>query len=558
MSKLIRGADLVVRALELAGCSQIFTLSGNHIMPVFDAVLGSRLRLLHVRHEAAAVHMADAWGRLTGQCGIALVSGGAGHANALAALATAEAAHAPLLLLSGHAGLKELGRGAFQELRQADMAAPVTKAAWTAQTPEGLGQDIARAIAMATAGRPGPVHVSLPFDVLEAKVEMRADLLPAAAAFRARAQPLGAAVAEAVLACVREARRPLMLGGPALCHGDGPALLRQLEAATGVPSIGMESPRGLNDPRLGVFAEVVRNADLLVLLGKALDFTLRFGDAPYLAPNCRFVALDPDARMLARLVGDKGERVLVAAVADATAAAATLIAHARAPVGNDAWRQEAAAALAYRPPAWSSLRSEAAGKLHPIELCRALAEQVEGADGVLICDGGEIGQWPQAVLAPRRRLINGTAGAIGAAIPFALAARLAEPRAPVIAVMGDGSFGFHMAEFDTAVRYGLPFVAVVGNDATWNAEHQIQIRDYGADRTHGCSLLPSRYDLVAAALGGHGEYVTASDQLAGALARALTAGKPACLNVMIESVPAPTFKRERERGRGRCAKPIAT
>lgn len=544
MSSSIRGADLVVRALALAGCSQVFTLSGNHIMPIFDAVLGSRLGLLHVRHEAAAVHMADAWGRLTGQCGIALVSGGAGHANALAALATAEAAHAPLLLLSGHAGLKELGRGAFQELRQADMAAPVTKAAWTAQTPEGLGHDIARAIATAISGRPGPVHVSLPFDVLEARVEMRTDLLPPADAFRVRAQALEPAATEAVLACMCEARKPLILGGPMLCHRDGPALLSRLEAATGVPSIGMESPRGLNDPRLGAFAEVLRSADLVVLLGKALDFTLRFGDAPYLAPHCRFVAIDPDARMLARLVDDKGNRVLVQAKADAAAAAETLIAHAPAPVGDGAWRQDVAAALAYRPSAWSSLRAAAADKLHPIELCRALAAQVEEkADGVLICDGGEIGQWPQAVLAPRRRLINGTAGAIGAAIPFALAARIAEPRAPVIAVMGDGSFGFHMAEFDTAVRYGLPFVAVVGNDACWNAEHQIQIRDYGTDRTHGCRLLPSRYDLVATALGGHGEHVTASDQLAGALARALAAGKPACLNVMIEGVPAPTFKR---------------
>jgi acetolactate synthase-1/2/3 large subunit len=544
MSTMIRGADVVVRALELAGCSQIFTLSGNHIMPLFDAALGSSLRLLHVRHEAAAVHMADAWGRLTGQCGIALVSGGAGHANALAALATAEAAHAPLVLLSGHAGLKELGRGAFQELRQADMAAPVTKAAWTAQTPAGLGHDIARAIATAVSGRPGPVHVSLPFDVLEALVETRADLLPPAATFQARAQSLAPAASEAVLARLREARQPLILGGPMLCHGDGPALLRKLETATGVPTIGMESPRGLNDPRLGAFAEVLRSADLVVLLGKTLDFTLRFGDAPHLAPHCRFVAIDPDARMLARLVADKGDRVLAQVNADAATAAATLIECARAPTGDGAWRQEVATALAYRPSAWSGLRATASDKLHPIELCGAVAAQLEGdADGVLICDGGEIGQWPQAVLAPRRRLINGPAGAIGAAIPFALAARLAEPSAPVIAVMGDGSFGFHMAEFDTAVRYRLPFVAVVGNDATWNAEHQIQIRDYGADRTHGCRLLPTRYDLVATALGGHGEHITASDQLAGALGRALAAGKPACLNVMIESVPAPTFKR---------------
>ena len=156
-----------------------------------------------------------------------------------------------------------------------------------------------------------------------------------------------------------------------------------------------------------------------------------------------------------------------------------------------------------------------------MELCRAIAPYLEGnTNAVLVCDGGEIGQWPQAVLAPSRRIINGVAGSIGAAIPFAIAARLVEPAAPVIAVMGDGTFGFHMAEFDTAVRYSLPFVAVVGNDATWNAEYQIQLREYGAGRTHGCELLPTRYDLVAAALGGHGELVTHPGELATALERA--------------------------------------
>src|SRR5262245_53705779 len=246
MSTMIRGADVVVRALELAGCSQIFTLSGNHIMPLFDAVLGSSLRLLHVRHEAAAVHMADAWGRLTGQCGIALVSGGAGHANALAALATAEAAHAPLVLLSGHAGLKELGRGAFQELRQADMAAPVTKAAWTAQTPAGLGHDIARAIATAVSGRPGPVHVSLPFDLLEELVETRAGLLPPAAAFQARAQSLAPAASEPVLARLPATRQPLILGAPMLDPHHGAAPLPQHYTAPGMPALGTARPIALN------------------------------------------------------------------------------------------------------------------------------------------------------------------------------------------------------------------------------------------------------------------------------------------------------------------------
>src|SRR5215510_14084193 len=501
MTNLIRGADIVVRALELAGCSQIFTLSGNHIMPIFDAVLGSRVRLLHVRHEAAAVHMADAWGRLTGQCGIALVSGGAGHANALAALVTAQAACSPVVLLSVHAGRQEVGRGAFQELRQAEMAAPVSKAAWTAHSLETLGGDIARAISTAQSGRPGPVHLSLPFDLLDEAGAFGPERLPQLNDLAPRPQPLATTAADAVLALLAAATQPLILGGPMLCHAEG--LLKTLAAATGVPSIGLESPRGLNDPALGLFAEVLGRADLIVLIGKAPDFTLRFADAPFVAPSSRFVVIDPEPQVVARLAQEKGDRVVLQAIADPRPAAATLI-----------------------------------------HRCRALVPHLDSdPKAVLVCDGGEIGQWPQAALAPPRRLINGVAGAIGASIPFALAARLAEPSAPVIAVLGDGSFGFHMAEFDTAVRTGLPFVAVLGNDATWNAEYQIQLRSWGRARAHGCDLLPTRYDLVTAALGGHGEYITAVEQLAPALLRALASGKPACVNVMIERVPAPAYKR---------------
>jgi acetolactate synthase-1/2/3 large subunit len=201
-------------------------------------------------------------------------------------------------------------------------------------------------------------------------------------------------------------------------------------------------------------------------------------------------------------------------------------------------------AVAYRPAPWATLASTQPGKVHPVEFCRALeAVLATRPNAILVCDGGEIGQWPQALLAPSRRLINGPAASIGASIPFAIAARASDPAAPVIAVMGDGTFGFHMAEFDTAVRYGLPFVAVVGNDAAWNAEHQIQLREYGRNRAHGCELLPSRYDLVAQALGGHGELVTAAGELVPAIERALASGKPACVNVMIERVPAPSIRR---------------
>src|SRR5258705_10151099 len=157
-----RGADIVARSLKRLGCHRVFTLSGNHIMSIFDAALDADLDLVHVRHEAAAVHMADAHGRLTGEAGIALVTGGPGHANAVGALFTALGAESPMVLLSGHAPTWELGRGGFQEIRQADMAAPVAKASWAATSAATLGHDLGKAIRIAPPRRPGPVHLMFP------------------------------------------------------------------------------------------------------------------------------------------------------------------------------------------------------------------------------------------------------------------------------------------------------------------------------------------------------------------------------------------------------------
>ena len=167
-------------------------------------------------------------------------------------------------------------------------------------------------------------------------------------------------------------------------------------------------------------------------------------------------------------------------------------------------------------------------------------------EAIFVCDGGEFGQWAQAVVKAPRRIINGFAGAIGSAIPFAMGARKACPGSPVLAVLGDGTFGFHMAEFDTAARNNLPFVAVVGNDAKWNAEYQIQVRDYGEPRAQGCTLAQAtRYDLVASALGGHGEFVAKLEELPAALERSFASGKPSCVNVLIQGTPAPIVRRKK-------------
>jgi acetolactate synthase I/II/III large subunit len=481
----LRGADVLARSLAAAGARRVFTLSGNHVMPVFDAALEAQLALIHVRHEAAAAHMADAWGRLTGEPGVALVTGGPGHANAVSALYTALAAQSPMLLISGHAPLGELGKGAFQEMAQAQVAAPLAKASWTVQSAERLADDVVRAWRLACSDCPGPVHLSVPNDVLDALTESR---VPPAEDFKVGQR--SADLPQALL----DAKRPLIIAGPA-------AMRKDIDA--GIPVIGMESPRGVSDPSLGRLAAVLKQADVVLLLGKRLDFTLAFGKA--FAPDC--LLLEADAESL------------------------------RGSAAQTGWCDEVNAALRYRPPEWHGIQ----GRLHPVAVCREVQKLLEAPGAVLVCDGGEFGQWAQACLRAPRRVINGPAGSIGSALPFAAAAKLAFPQAPVVAMLGDGTFGLHMSEIDTAVRYGLGYLALVGNDATWNAEYQIQLRAYGAARAHGCELLPTRYGAVAAAMGAHGEDVASFSELQPALQRAAASGKPGCVNVMIERLPAPRY-----------------
>lgn len=543
MTDTLRGADIVARTLDRAGMHQIFTLSGNHIMELFDATIGTKINLTHVRQEGAAVLMAGAWAELTGNVGLAMVTGGPGHTNAVAALCTPLASEMPMVLISGHAPTSELGRGSFQELPQAEMAATVTKASWMAESAAEVGYDLALAIKIAASGRPGPVHLSLPSDVLEGIVENDPILWPSEEDFSPDTQPLSDVAADAVLAALDAAERPLILVGPHMCTAKGRAAQRALEAKLNVPVVGMASPRGLNDPCLGAFAEELQKADLIVLLGKPLDFTVKFGDAPSVDADCKFAVVDPDIDLIERASTSKGARLIHSAVADSHPAAAALTERGR-DVGDTAWREAVHAAITHRPDAWQDITGQHEGTLHALDLCRGVKGLMErNPNAVLIMDGGEIGQWAQANLDSERRITNGVAGSIGAATPFAFAARVAETNDPVITIMGDGTFGFHMAEFDTAVRNGLPVVAVVGNDACWNAEHQIQIRDFGENRAHSCELLPARYDQVVEAIGGHGELVTKAADLPAALDRALASGKPACVNVMIESVAAPIVRR---------------
>ncbi|MEQ8824869.1 MAG: thiamine pyrophosphate-binding protein [Filomicrobium sp.] len=532
----MRGADVLIKMLEAEGVTDIFSLSGNQIMPVYDACVDSKIKIMHTRHEASTIFMADAYAQLTGQIGVSLVTAAPGFGNALGALFTASGSESPVLFLSGDAPVAQDGRGAFQEFDQVAASAPFTKHSKRVMSADDMANDVAEAIAIAKSGRPGPVHLALPFDVVQA--ETTQPNFAATLASYASAPSIHDSDVAAITDALATAKTPVIITGPLLNKTRAGELLTRLQQAANAPVLTLESPRGLKDPSLGSVPAVFAEADLIVSLGKRIDFTVGFGNANQFGPECRWIVVDAEPAARDQAQRNLGDRLHQSIDSEPRAVAEALVSANIPAVDRQAWISKTSELTHSRD--FASAKSAPAGTITPLSLCEAVARVMEKTDNaVLMCDGGEFGQWSQACLSADERVINGVAGAIGGTLPAALAARTARSQATIFALMGDGTAGFQFSEFETAAREKLPFIIIIGNDACWNAEHQIQLRDYGPERLLGCTLTNARYDLAAAGLGGHGEFVTKLDQLDAALERAVASGLPACVNVQIHGLPAP-------------------
>ncbi len=518
----MRVADVLAETLAEAGTEVIFALSGNQIMPIFDACLDRPIRLVHTRHEAAAGFMAEGYAQISGKVGVALVTAGAGLGNAISPLLTARASQTPLLLISGDSPVGMDGKGTFQEMDQVALTRSATKWSHRVRSADNLAEDVRTALRMAMSGQPGPVHLSVPVDILGA------DIAAPTSGFVPAGEP--EPDVSDLIAALASAERPLVLLGP-----DMNATRCELSVSElGVPVISMESPRGANDPSLGRIGEAWKQADLVIVLGKPVDFSLRFGGV-VLWPQARWITVHGDAGEVARAERNLGERLVSARLGTPRSVLAALHARQSEVTDRQDWCSEVAGYCAARPAL------DGSGLSSP-EVCLAVNALVGRATApIFVSDGGEVGQWAQALVRAPRRIVNGVSGAIGGGIGYAMGAKAASPGSDVILMMGDGTAGFHLTEFETAVREGLSFVAVIGNDRRWNAEYEIQRRSFGEDRMHSCELSGARYDQAVEALGGFGAYVTRPEDLADALSAALASGKPACVNVMMEGRPAPSF-----------------
>ena len=535
------GVHLLTRALREEGVDTIFTLAGDHILPLLDLLADEGFRLIDCRHEQAAVHMADAWGRITGRLGVCAFTT-PGHANAIAGLVNALSSESPVLNIAGSAGLRDYHRGIMQEIDQVGLARPATKGAWLVHDARRIPDMVASAVRSAFEGRRGPVHLTVPIDVQTQRVEEAEVCFYDAVAYRSQAPRLAApAQIEQALRLLRAAERPLIVAGTPAAYGDWGDALKRLIETTKLPLMTEEAARGIVSDQhpycLGFFdlsqhqpANLIREADVVLLLGKMLDFTVGYGLPPILAQRAKLIQVDPSGVQVGRnrgfdvgIVGDIGP------VAEQFAAAAAAQAWPERP-----WLERLRTARAAERARIEAFATDEA-PLRSMFVHKTLAAILR-PDDVLVFDGGDYAYYGRAYLParhPRSWYYLPNLGMLGQAVPTAIAAKLARPGSRVFCITGDGSFGFNGMELDTAVRHGLDIVVLLGNDAAWGIDKNIQLGLYGKPVI--TDLAPTRYDLVAAGLGAHGELVERSEQLAPALERALAARRPALLNIRVQS-----------------------
>ncbi|WP_242337972.1 MULTISPECIES: thiamine pyrophosphate-binding protein [unclassified Anaeromyxobacter] len=532
----LTGGRLVARMLRKEGVSTAFTLSGLHVAPIYAGCVDEGIRLVDTRHEQAAAHAADAWARLTRGVGVAIVTAGPGVTDAVTGVANAWAANVPLVLLGGAAPTFNQGRGSLQEMPQVQLFAGITK--WADRVPSAdlVPSFLAKAFRVARAGRPGPVFLELPWDVLSNGADEA--LAEAQTLYRTDARmPGDPRKLDAALALLARAERPVLLGGSSVWWDDGVDALARLATRSGIPVYLNGMGRGCLPPdHPSAFQlsrkEALAQADVVVVVGTPLDFRLGYGTEPTFAPGARVVQVDVEGGEIGR-----NRPVEVGIVGDARSVLEALEAGKLTPAAAE-WRaflREKETARAEKQRAFEESDQR---PIHHFRLAKALDRVASRAgDVTFVGDGGNVVAVAAKVLKvrkPGRWLDPGPLGCLGVGAPFAIAAKLLAPERPVCVVQGDGAFGLNGFDFETAVRFGLPMVVVVGNDAAWGQILVPQRGLYGDDHAVATKLAPTRYDRVVEAFGGKGEHVEDPADLEPALERAFASGTVYCVDVAID------------------------
>lgn len=542
------GADLVARLLKAHGVPFLSTLCGNGLDPLLAACQRHDLRLVDVRNEQAAGYMADVVGRLTGRIGACSASSGIAHVNALTGLTNAHFDGAPVLLITGASESRTEGMGNFQDLDHAGLARPICKMVQRVNRPDRIALAVHEAIAAAESGRPGPVNLCIPDDVLRAPVdpvEAEAWLGKAGSDASAREATADGPRSTAEPELVREAldllarsRRPLLIAGSGVFYANGGEALRRLAKAVGSPVLTPIWDRGsVNRPMpefLGVIGaasggpDLLSDSDVVVLAGSLVDYRVGYMRRPAISSEARVIRIDCDPAQIGQgvsadvgLLGDPG--LVLSQLCDDW--------QQRGLTPRAEWLREARKRNAQFRIRWGKRPSESPMTGH--HLVEALRPLITD-DLVFLVDGGNIGQWAHVLLwdrYPGDWLTCGSSGVVGWGLPGAIGARLLNPDRPVLLLSGDGAIGFTITELETAVRHQVPVVVVIADDQAWGIVASGQKKALGGPIA---SILgPVDYAKVARGFGARGVTAETPEEVTVAAREALSASQPTVIEVPI-------------------------
>ncbi len=532
-SATITGGQLVARFLKKEGVDAVFTLSGGHVMDIYNGCLDEGIRVIDVRHEQTAAHAADAWTRLTGVCGVAIVTAGPGVTDAVTGVANAFRANVPMLLIGGQAPIRNYLKGGLQELNCVDMMKPISKFSATVHETARIPEFLGIAIREAYSGRPGPAFLEIPSDVLDGTVAKSGVKFPVN--FRSLGRPRGdEKLVEAAARLLEGASRPALLAGTQVQHCRASESLLAFVRKVKIPAYLNGAARGCLPDDWTVFSRsrkhALSKADVVVIIGTPFDFRLGYGGS--ISPDAKIIQVDLDYSELCHnrdidvpIHGDPG--AVLEQLTDALS-----ICDGRREWIDELTAMEARAALLDVP----FINSDAV-PIHPLRLAHEINQFIR-EDTIFIADGGDVVTMAAGVVRTRRPgnwLDPGPLGTLGVGAPFAIAAKTARPRDEVFILFGDGAFGLTGFDYDTLIRFDMPVIGVVANNAAWNQVRYYQLAKYGAERGSVANLLsPLRYDKIVEAMGGYGELVSEPAQIRPALDRARACGKPACINVLVD------------------------
>jgi acetolactate synthase-1/2/3 large subunit len=539
-SEKISGGHLVAKALKNEGVEAIFTLCGGHIIDIYDGCIDEGIKVIDVRHEQVAAHAADGYSRMTGKLGTAVVTAGPGTTNSVTGIANAFRAESPMLLIGGQSALSQHMMGGLQNLAHVDMMKPITKFATSVPTTERVADFIAMAAREAFNGAFGPSYLEIPRDVLDLKIEPEKAVIPKAGAYRASTKSVGdPADIEKLADVIANAKKPAILLGQQVWTCDAVDVAREFVEKLNVPAYMNGAGRGTLPPEHPLHFQLTRRdafaeADVTIIAGTPFDFRLRYGKSlkskTVVQIDMNYATIGRNRDITLGLCGDVG--AILGAVLQATSGRSS-----NGAAGRKEWvdylRAKEDAAVQARLP---KLRSDA-NPIHPYRLAYEIDNFLTD-NSIFIGDGGDVVTFAGNVVRPKGAglwMDPGPLGTLGVGTGFAMAAKLTQPEREVVALFGDGSFAMTGFDIQTAIRFNLPYIAIVGNNQYMNQIRCGQIQKYGKERGDvGNYLGEVHFEKFADMLGIYGEAVREPNQIRPALERARNSGSCAIINVWLD------------------------